>query len=214
MLPKFCDFLTAPVQFIAAYQTRLERYCQRIAEQVPAERRIEVPPRIAGPVLEALRFADEQDLVTELMLNLLSAGMDTERVETAHPAFAGIVVQLSRYEALLLFHLAKGRYMRRTRKREPPDRKREVPPGYPEYDVVETLEETSHRASVAQPRHFDVYISHLTALGLVDYTVPEFVSVRMQPEEVIVTETTQLTVFGQMFAKACVPDQLPSEVDR
>src|SRR5262249_2405759 len=99
---KVARLLLAPVQYVAAWQDRFARYCKRIADKVPEDRRFEPATTITGPVLEALRFADEQALVTELMLNLLAAAMDRTRVQYAHPAFAGLAVQLSSDEALVL----------------------------------------------------------------------------------------------------------------
>jgi len=190
---KVARLFLAPVQYIAAWQDRFARYCKRIADKVPEARRIEAAPMIAGPVLEALRFADEQALATELMLDLLASAMDSERVQHVHPAFAGLAVQLSSDEALILFYLKKNAYVRVATEETPivHHRKFEGP------RIVS--EEPFPRESLAFPQHFHVYMSHLESLALVHYT--------RYPAEVhgstnTYKEIATTTHFGRMFVNA------------
>jgi hypothetical protein len=60
--------ILAPLQILAAFQDRFERYAKRIADKVPEDRRIEVRPMISGPVLELLRYVDEGEPLAEFML--------------------------------------------------------------------------------------------------------------------------------------------------
>jgi hypothetical protein len=68
-----------------------------------------VPPQltIAGPAIEALRFAGNEESLRELYANLLATAMDSETAHTAHPAFVEIIRQLSPDEAKLLSYIAR-----------------------------------------------------------------------------------------------------------
>jgi Abortive infection alpha len=67
-----------------------------------------VTPRamIAGPAIEALRFAGGEESLRELYANLLATAMDSDTAHNAHPAFVEIIKQLSPDEAKLLSHIA------------------------------------------------------------------------------------------------------------
>lgn len=55
-----------------------------------------VPPRVAvaGPAIEALRFAADEPVLRELYANLLATSMSSKRQGKAHPAFVDIIKQL------------------------------------------------------------------------------------------------------------------------
>ena len=207
--------LMAPVQLLSAYQVRFERFCKRLADRVPEERRVEVPARVSGPVLEALRYIEEQDLVAEYMLNLLASAMDSEHASDVHPSFASLASQLSRDEALILFHLKRTGGFRRTFTQElhqgPP--KRFSPPVYEVEDFPKHV--------LTYPQNYSVCVSHLYFMGLAhvmrdgdtEYLYDETVSPRVQTG-VRNRDILELTDMGKMFVKACVPDELPAQESR
>jgi hypothetical protein len=196
--------LFAPVQLAGAWQVRFARYCKRIAEKVPDERRTEVPLLISGPVLDALQYTLHEDLLTEMMLDLLACAMDTQRVDDAHPAFGHILKQLSPDEAMVLFHLKKRKY------------------GFTEYQKFHQDKNWFDKAvieandfpldSLARPKLYDVYLKHLALLGLADKVFVSRTYERnaenVQTGNRDICEAT-LNAFGEMFARACVPDELP-----
>jgi hypothetical protein len=203
--------LLAPFQLGAAYHERFARYCKRIADKVPEERRIEVMPVISGPVLEALRYVEEDQLPTEYMLELLSCAMDSSRVEDAHPAFGQIVSHLSPDEALILFHLKKRTYRLRQYQDLHHAPIKRFGPATVEWNDFPT-------GILARPDLFLMYMSHLLHLdiagawGTGENEYPK-------NEENIQTGLHQifeakLTPFGEMFARACVPDELPNPGSR
>lgn len=100
---KVARLLLAPIEYLAAQSDRWQRYLERIAKQVPEERRIEAHPQVAGPVLEGLRYVDEHNIIADLFVNLLARAIDHDRVSEAHPAFASIISQLSSDEAQIIF---------------------------------------------------------------------------------------------------------------
>ena len=77
----------------------------RVAEKlkdVPPERITSPSPSVAGPALEALRYAGHDPDLREMYANLLAASMDAATAQNAHPAFVEIIKQLSPDEAKLL----------------------------------------------------------------------------------------------------------------
>jgi Abortive infection alpha len=75
-------------------------------KHVPEEKIVPPSPAIAGPTLEALRFAGHEPNLRELYANLLASAMDARTAEEAHPAFVDIVRQLSADEARVLRFIA------------------------------------------------------------------------------------------------------------
>lgn len=71
-------------------------------KSVPEERVVTPNPTVAGPALEALRFASNEPDLREMYANLLANAMDAEKAHVAHPAFVEILRQLSSEEAKLL----------------------------------------------------------------------------------------------------------------
>jgi hypothetical protein len=71
-------------------------------EDLPSEQIITPSPIIAGPALDALRYAGHDPKLRELYANLLATAMDANRVREAHPAFVEIIRQLTSDEARIL----------------------------------------------------------------------------------------------------------------
>jgi hypothetical protein len=69
---------------------------------VPDERIVSPPPIIAGPIIEALRYAGYDEHLRELYANLLASAMDRDTVSQAHPGYVEILKNLCSDEALLL----------------------------------------------------------------------------------------------------------------
>jgi Abortive infection alpha len=88
------DFVTAAVT-------------ERLAD-VPPERVQTPAPTVAGPALEALRFAGSDETLRELYANLLATAMDRQSAERAHPAFVEIIKQLTPDEAKILRMIARS----------------------------------------------------------------------------------------------------------
>jgi hypothetical protein len=74
----------------------------RKAESIPSECLVEPKASIAGPALQGLAFAHEEDALRELFLELIAGAMDSRRAASVHPAFAEILRQLEAEEAQLL----------------------------------------------------------------------------------------------------------------
>lgn len=57
---------------------------------------------VAGPIVEALRFAGSEEALSDLYANLLATSMDKTTATTAHPAFTEIIKQLTPDEAKII----------------------------------------------------------------------------------------------------------------
>ncbi|HEY6159201.1 MAG TPA: DUF4393 domain-containing protein [Gemmatimonadales bacterium] len=69
---------------------------------VPTERIITPQAMIAGPALDALKYAGPDPELRELYANLLARAMDERTAQEAHPAFVEILRQLTPDEARIL----------------------------------------------------------------------------------------------------------------
>ena len=71
-------------------------------KHIPPEN-LQIPPTmIAGPTLEALRYAYDEEELREMYENLLSSAMDNRISSEAHPSFVDTIKQLSPLDAIVL----------------------------------------------------------------------------------------------------------------
>ena len=179
-LIKTLRLFTLPIQYFATWQDRLGRHLERVRNDVPPERQIEASPAIAGPILLALRYMEDDSLVTELFLNLLKRAIDRERVHEAHPAFPIIIEQLSPDEAMILYSLQEEAIPLILAERRDHHQHDEWPYyGFP-----------FHRLSF--PNNMPFYRDHLISLDLIDGG----------------QDTIEISGVGKSFVKACVPEKI------
>ena len=198
-LVKTLHLIAAPFQLLGAYQDRFARFVDRVRGMVPEERQQPAPPQIAGPILENLRFIDEQDSLYKMFTELLARSIDKDRISEAHPAFVHIITQLSRDEAIILADLR-----------------------IKEYNVVDTMDldqihNMFHNRKVLSsdiptdkmfyPQNIDLYYSHLESLSLVIWPVYKQEPIAIGGRQTGIRRYSKLqpTEFGKLFVKACVP---------
>lgn len=101
----------APLSMMVWGYDRLRDYLERALSEklkdVPPERIVTPDPSVAGPAVEALRFAAHHPDLREMYANLLARAMDAETTRLAHPAYVEILKQLSPDEAKLVARFAK-----------------------------------------------------------------------------------------------------------
>jgi hypothetical protein len=103
--------LVRPVQAaIAGANHVFDQIALSVAERldsIPPGRRIQPAANIAGPAMEAARFAASNPTLREMYAKLLATAMDADTARYAHPAFVDIISQLTPDEARLVstFHL-------------------------------------------------------------------------------------------------------------
>ena len=93
---------------IWGYEQIREHLEQTLAEKlknVPPENINTPSPNVAGPTMEALRFAAHEPNLRELYVNLLATAMNTSASSEAHPAFVEVLRQMTPDEAQLLKHI-------------------------------------------------------------------------------------------------------------
>lgn len=201
---KVARFVLAPIDYLAAQHERWNRYLERVAQKVPEEKRIEAHPQLAGPALEGLRYVGETDLIAELFINLLARAIDRDRVSEAHPGFSGVIASLSPDEALLLYYLKKRRYaLRQTAALDPQTRL---------FAQRKTVESEFPADTLAFPNYLFLYLDHLHSLNLAGvwqqgHQDAIYEGEPKQQVGVIINNIIALTPFGELFVKACVPDE-------
>jgi hypothetical protein len=106
---KLVHVALAPLSMVVWGYDQIRDYLQEtITEKlknVPPEQIVPPKMTIAGPTVEALRFAAHEPNLRELYANLLATSMNSETVQNAHPAFVEIIKQLTPDEARMLKYL-------------------------------------------------------------------------------------------------------------
>jgi hypothetical protein len=109
--------LLRPVTGLVWGVEQIEDWLQETIEQklsdVPEERRIEPPLLIAGPAIQAVRFASNEPELRDMFANLLARSMDADTAGLVHPAYVEVIKQLAPAEARMLRFMANrgaGRY--------------------------------------------------------------------------------------------------------
>lgn len=75
----------------------------KVRESVPEENQIPAPASLTVPLIERIKYLEDENYLTDLYLNLLTRAIDKDRVNEAHPAFFHIIEQLSPDEAYFCF---------------------------------------------------------------------------------------------------------------
>jgi Abortive infection alpha len=104
----------APLRAVVWGFETIENYItEAVAKRLKSieESRLQTPDiNVAGPALEALKFAGSNTELRELYANLLATSIDSKTSANAHPAFVEIIKQLSSDEAKLLTEIKKGNF--------------------------------------------------------------------------------------------------------
>ena len=199
-LVKTGRLILAPIQVLGALQDRFEHIVKKINQQVEPENRTTAESYIAGPILENLRYQNDDSIITECFINLLCRAVDKDRKKEAHPGFIKILENLSPDEALLIYVLSKR-----------------------ELEIVDTMdldrannqfhnrvEEKSEipTQELQYPENFTIYYTHLESLGLITWPVLKQDPIIINGNQKGVRRFSKLllTDFGKSFVKACVPN--------
>ena len=175
---------------------RLKAWADMIAYRVPEERQVPVPSHIAGPALRNLVFIEDDNILKELYLNLLTAAADKDQRGKAHPAFVNVIEQLSPDEAIILYEIQEDFYFATTA----PGSAHSNPyigcsaNGYP----LDKLE---------YPKEWDMYCDHLESLNLVKV-------VKVSGNGHTMVDGVGVTSFGRWFIEVCVPNKDEFETHR
>jgi hypothetical protein len=199
---KALRLVLVPVQAADALQDRLAAFLDRCVRRIPEERRISPAPQILGPVLEAIRYEPEGTLIDKMLSQLLSSAMDRHRVNTAHPAFPGIVKQLSSDEAKILTLVSRSRY--RWICLHHFNRHKQI------YDDCTVELNELPLDAIMFPANVPIYMQHLDLLGLAwmpQIGHQEIIFAPMTRLQTASRQTCeyQLKEWGRQFVDACLP---------
>lgn len=201
---KASRFILAPIDYLSAQHDRWLHYLKRVSEKVPEEQLIAAHPHLAGKVIESLRYLEEENLLTELFLNLLARAIDRERVSEAHPAFASVIAQLSPDEAIVLFYLNEKNRLLKQHSAFNAHKNT--------FGAPTTLDNQFPLEKLAFPQNYFMYCDHLHSLNLAGIWQSgnqHSITANGIQTGVEITSYAQLTEFGRLFAKACLPKELP-----
>jgi hypothetical protein len=105
---KTLRLFAAPFQLLAAYQDRLELFCNRVRERVPESEQKDATPEIARPVMEAFASTSDNSTMMQMFEELMAKAIDKRESDRLSPEFPEIIRSLSPLEALLITRLRKA----------------------------------------------------------------------------------------------------------
>jgi Abortive infection alpha len=183
----------------AFYDNRWQKFLKRISDKVEPQNIVEGQPQIVIPVLNALDLQQEDSLLSELFINLLSATIDKTKQDLAHPAFPNILSQLSHDEAVLLYFLKKDGWLSGESYLNHKDEKF--------YENISPYPEALNH--IAFTTHLALYYKHLANLNLVSYVLVDINDTDLDPENRTYFYVGQIALneFGWLFVNACVTNQ-------
>ncbi len=77
-------------------------------EGIPEEELTEPDPRVAGPAIEAMRFASKAEEIQEMFAQLIASDMTKELKSFVHPSFVEVVKQMSTIDSNVFAVLAQS----------------------------------------------------------------------------------------------------------
>lgn len=221
--------VTAPIQYMAHLQGRLEKYLKNVSEDISKKDQITPSSSILLPILEKLKYQNEDEFLSSMYVELLKRACDKNRVNEAHPAFINIIPQLSTDEAIMIFHLSSGGrnngkyflsgnrgslnrlmdYRNINNVHQPSSIKK----GFT-FNSSAVVKNIFPLESLAESSYLNMYISHLKSLNLIQLrNSPGIISFHMNEIDRVSGKLSKrdlvwydLTLFGELFSKACIPE--------
>lgn len=219
----FNDVVLYPVKKAnLTFRYKLEAFEDDLKEKIkhiPPEN-LQIPPTmIAGPTLEALRYAYDEEDLREMYENLLASAMDNRISSSAHPAFVDAIKQMTPIEAKILALLADNQQLKCAEiKFSITNTNKHYSKAMPDYFVSELYE-------LGDPFVVSSSITNLERLGLINITIMGFVgesyeSLKTHPyvllrEKLFKSFGREFTIdiskhalilnnYGSQFAKICL----------
>lgn len=220
---KAMNVALAPIRGLVWGYEQLEQFLSsKVAQKLqntPEEEIVTPPTYVAGPALEALRFAGHDENLQDLYANLLASSMDAATAQNAHPGFVEILKQVSPDEARLLKLLVLPVPFPIISLRN------ESNDGKGGLDVLMHFSLLGEQARCQHPHLTPSYLSNLSRLGIIEiptffqYTAenvyksleehPTIQALKKQIEATnrraeINKQGARLTPLGRQFINACV----------
>ncbi|WP_456254993.1 DUF4393 domain-containing protein [Pseudomonas iridis] len=134
-------------------------------KDVPLEDIVTPKPNVAGPAVEALRFAGHEESLRDMYANLLATAMDKNTATGAHPAFVEIIKQLTPDEAKLIAYFMNSIAFPLITVRS------ESKTGGGGFDMQKNVSLFAREAKLEVSRLVPTYLDNLSRLGLIN--IPE-----------------------------------------
>lgn len=201
---KASRFILAPIEYVAAYRERWERYLKKISGKVDEKNLIEGHPQIIIPVLEGLILSYENTLLSEMFVNLLANSIDKSKQDLMHPAFPKIIQQISHDEAVVLYFLKKQSFD--LVQQSDFDHSKNL------FFNKREIKNTFPLDKLYFPKHFFLYMDHLNSLNVagiwqIGNQEPIMDAEKIKQKGTLIQSKITLTQFGRLFVSSCVPDE-------
>ncbi len=224
---KTVNVALAPLKVLVWGYEQIENFVStKVVEKlqhVAPEDIITPKPNIAGPLLESLRYAGNEDALRELYAELLASAMNRHTAEGAFPCFVEIIKQMSSDEAKIIQAFKRQTSYPVVDIRSCPDEKHI----YEGYMIKMNLSLLGEVAKCECPQMTPNYIDNLCRLGLVSipagYSISDKTAYEKLDNSEMVTEIVQnieqrakrkarvehklvsLTELGKLFMDVCTP---------
>jgi hypothetical protein len=200
---KASRFILAPIDYIATYHDRWERYLKKISKKVDEKNLTPGHPQIIIPVLEGLILSYENTLLSEFFINLLANSIDKTKQNLAHPAFPKIIQQLSHDEAVILYFLKKRKF--KVTQQFDFDHSKHL------ISNMRIINNEFPLNKLQFPENLFLYLDHLHSLNIAGMwkTKDEAIIDKKINDQVggYVYNEISLTKFGELFVDSCAPDK-------
>lgn len=199
---KTSRFILAPFEYLASMHDKYLEFLKRISTKTEDKELVEVHPKISGTVFEGIKYLEQDSILFNMFVELLSKAITKESASKAHPAFAQIINQLSPDEALMLAYFKSKHFE------------------YWEQSDFNNVDCRFYNTRVIRndfpieelqfPNNYQMYINHLANLQIAG--VPEYRNQEILRNENIQTgvkiyRRTAFFDFGMLFSECCVPDE-------
>jgi hypothetical protein len=198
---KTARLILAPLQIAASFQDRFELFLNKLDKRVSEDNLIQAPAELTSVCFEKMKYIDSNTPLWIMFEELLINASDKNNISSVHPSFGQIIGQLSPDEGLILYELNKRGF-----------------------DIVDTVD-LNHTTSkfenrkiisstiptdkLANSEAMNIYHAHLKSLSLVVWPVTDQEPISSGGIQTGIKRTSkmELTDFGKLFAKACIPEE-------
>lgn len=197
---KTARLILAPLQIAASFQDRFERFLNNLNKRVPEDKLVQPPAELTSSCIEKMKYIESSSPLWMMFEELLIKASNKDNISIVHPSFGQIIGQLSPDEAFMVYELNKNDFevtdtldLNRTTNR---------------FENRKILKSTIPTEKLAISEAVDMYYSHLDSLSLVTWPVINEIAIMSGNTQTGTKRKSkmQLTDFGRLFAKACIPE--------
>jgi len=200
---KTARFTLAPFEYLGSLHGRYLEFLKRVSIKTKDKELVEVHPKISGTIFEGIKYLEDDSILFDMFVELLSKAITKEHSQTAHPAFVNIINQLSPDEALMVYLFKKKTYELWSQSDYNPSDSR--------FYNNRIIRNDFPTEVLVYPDNYTMYINHLNNLqiaGVPEYKNQEIVrDSNNRQTGVIIYKRTSFLDFGHLFSKCCIPDE-------